>query len=57
MPAVGLAVATLVMLVVVIATGRALQAGLAPWPGIGIAVLAVIAEPDPQGLCSPGRIP
>jgi hypothetical protein len=41
--AVGLAAATLVVFVVVIAMGGALQAGLAPWPGIGVAVLAVAA--------------
>ena len=43
MLAVGLAAATLVVFVVVIAMGGALQAGLAPWPGIGIVVLAVAA--------------
>ena len=43
MLAVGLAAATLVVFVVVIAMGGALQAGLAPWPGIAIAVLAVAA--------------
>jgi hypothetical protein len=43
MLAVGLAAATLVVFVVVIAMGGALQAGLAPWPGIGVAVLAVAA--------------
>jgi hypothetical protein len=41
--AVGLAAATFVVLVVTIAMGGALQAGLAPWPGITIAVLAVTA--------------
>jgi hypothetical protein len=41
--ALGLATATLVVLVVVIAMGGALQAGLAPWPGIGVAVLAITA--------------
>ena len=43
MLAVGLAAATLVVFVVVIAMGGALQAGLAPWPGIGVAVLAIAA--------------
>jgi hypothetical protein len=43
MLAVGLAAATLVVFVVVIAMGGALQAGLAPWPGIAIAVLAIAA--------------
>jgi hypothetical protein len=41
MLAVGLAAATLVVLVVVIAMGGALQAGLAPWPGIAIVVMAI----------------
>lgn len=41
--AVVLAAATLVVFVVVIAMGGALQAGLAPWPGIGVAVLATTA--------------
>jgi hypothetical protein len=41
--AVGLATATLVVFVVVIAMGGALRAGLAPWPGIGVAVLAIAA--------------
>jgi hypothetical protein len=41
--AVGLAAATLAVFVVVIAMGGALQARLAPWPGIGVAVLAVAA--------------
>lgn len=41
--AIGLAAATLVVFVVVIALGGALQAGLAPWPGIAIAVLAIFA--------------
>jgi hypothetical protein len=48
MLAVGLATATLVVFVVVIAMGGALQAGLAPWPGIGIAVLAVAAFALPR---------
>ena len=43
MLAVGLAAATLVVFVVVIAMGGALRAGLAPWPGIVVAVLAVAA--------------
>lgn len=41
--AVGLAAATLVVFVIVIAMGGALQAGLAPWPGIAVAVMAVAA--------------
>ena len=41
--AVGLAAVTLVVFVVVIAMGGALQAGLAPWPGIAVVVLAVAA--------------
>ncbi|MGH8946229.1 MAG: hypothetical protein ACRDVL_08770 [Acidimicrobiia bacterium] len=41
--AVGLAAATLVVFVVVIAMGGALRAGLAAWPGIGVAVLAITA--------------
>ena len=43
MLAVILAAATLIVFVVVIAMGGALRAGLAPWPGIGIAVLAIAA--------------
>jgi hypothetical protein len=39
--AVGLAAATLVVFVVVIAMGGALRAGLAPWPGIAVAALAI----------------
>jgi hypothetical protein len=41
--AVGLAATTLVVFVGVIAMGGALQAGLAPWPGIAVAVLAISA--------------
>ena len=41
--AVGLAAVTLVVFVVVIAMGGALQDGLAPWPGIAVVVLAVAA--------------
>jgi hypothetical protein len=41
--AIGLAAATLVVFVVVIAMGGALRAGLAPWPGIGVVVLAIAA--------------
>jgi hypothetical protein len=41
MLAVGLAAATFVVFVVVLAMGGALHAGLAPWPGILVAVLAV----------------
>jgi hypothetical protein len=43
MLAVGLAATTLVVFVVVIAMGGALRAGLAPWPGIAVAVLAIAA--------------
>jgi hypothetical protein len=43
MLAAGLATATLVVFVVVIAMGGALRAGLAPWPGIAVAVLATAA--------------
>jgi hypothetical protein len=46
--AVGLAAATLVVFVVVIAMGGALRAGLAPWPGIGVAVLAIAAFSVPR---------
>jgi hypothetical protein len=46
--AIGLAAAALVVFVVVIAMGGALQAGLAPWPGIGVAVLAVTAFALPR---------
>lgn len=41
--AIGLAAAALVVFVVVIAMGGALRAGLAPWPGIGVAVLSIAA--------------
>jgi hypothetical protein len=41
--AVGLAAATLALLLAVIAAGGALRAGLAPWPGIGAVVMAVAA--------------
>jgi hypothetical protein len=43
MLAVGLAAATLVVIVVVLAMGAAVRAGLAPWPGIAVAVLAIAA--------------
>jgi hypothetical protein len=43
MLAVGLAAATLVVFIVDIAMGGALRAGLAPWPGIAVAVLATAA--------------
>ena len=43
MLAAGLAATTLVVFVVVIAMGGALRAGLAPWPGIAVAVLAIAA--------------
>src|SRR5918996_13736 len=66
MLAVVLAAATLVVFVVVIAMGGALRAGLAPWPGTGIAVLAGCSSSggwQPQtrheqrqgGLAIPGR--
>jgi hypothetical protein len=38
--AVGLAAATLVLFLAATASGGALRAGLAPWPGIGAIVLA-----------------
>src|SRR5688572_5395877 len=41
--ATGLAAATLVLFLAVIAMGGALRAGLAPWPGIGAIVMAVAA--------------
>jgi hypothetical protein len=41
--AVSLAVATLVLLLAVIALGGALRAGLAPWPGIAVVVMAMTA--------------
>jgi hypothetical protein len=41
--AIGLSAATLVVFVAVIGMGGALQAGLAPWPGIAVAVLAISA--------------
>jgi hypothetical protein len=41
--AVGLAAATLALFLAVIAAGGALRAGLAPWPGIGIVVMAAAA--------------
>lgn len=41
--AAGLAAATLVLLLAVIAAGGALRAGLAPWPGIGAIVMAAAA--------------
>ncbi|HJS69043.1 MAG TPA: hypothetical protein VJ730_06435 [Nitrososphaera sp.] len=41
--AAGLAAATLVLFLAVIAIGGALRAGLAPWPGIGAIVLAAVA--------------
>jgi hypothetical protein len=41
--AVALAAATLVVFVAVITMGGALRAGLAPWPGIAVAVLAIAA--------------
>ena len=55
--AIGLAAATLVVFVVVIAMGGALRAGLASWPGIGVAVLAIaaFAVPRPVQILSYGR--
>ena len=41
--AVSLAAATLVLFVAVIAIGGALRAGLAPWPGIAVVVMATAA--------------
>jgi hypothetical protein len=41
--AAGLAAATLVLFLAVIASGGALRAGLAPWPGIGAVVMAAAA--------------
>jgi hypothetical protein len=41
--AIGLAAATLVVFLAVTASGGALRAGLAPWPGIGAIVLATAA--------------
>lgn len=41
--AAGLAAATLVLFLVVIAVGGALRAALAPWPGIGAILLAAAA--------------
>jgi len=41
--AVGLATTGLALFLAVIAMGGALQAGLAPWPGIGLVVLATAA--------------
>jgi hypothetical protein len=41
--AVGLAAATLALFLVVIAVGGALRAGLAPWPGIAVVVMATAA--------------
>lgn len=41
--AVGLAAATLVLFLAVTASGGALQAGLAPWPGIGAVMMATAA--------------
>jgi hypothetical protein len=41
--AVSLAAATLVLLLAVIAVGGALRAGLAPWPGVAVVVMATAA--------------
>jgi hypothetical protein len=41
--AAGLAAATLVLFLAVIAVGGALQAGLAPWPGIGAILMEAAA--------------
>lgn len=43
MLAIGPAATTLVVFVVVLAMGGALRAGLAPWPDIAVAVLAMAA--------------
>lgn len=43
MLAVGLAAATLGLFLAVIAMGGALRAGLAPWPGIAVVVMATAA--------------
>jgi hypothetical protein len=48
MRAIGLAAATLVVFVATIANGGALQAGLAPWPGIAIVVMAIAAFALPR---------
>ena len=48
MRAVRLAAAALVVFIVVIGMGGALQAGLAPWPGIAIVVMAIAAFPLPR---------
>jgi hypothetical protein len=42
--AVSLAAATLAVLLVTIAMGGALRAGLAPWPGIAMVVMAAAAD-------------
>jgi hypothetical protein len=42
--AVALAAATLVLFLAVIAAGGALRAGLAPWPGIAVVVMATAAS-------------
>jgi hypothetical protein len=39
----GLSAATLVLFLAVTASGGALQTGLAPWPGIGVIVMAAAA--------------
>jgi hypothetical protein len=41
--AVSLAAATLALLLAVIAVGGALRAGLAPWPGVAVVVMATAA--------------
>ncbi|MGI0019595.1 MAG: hypothetical protein ACREAY_03905 [Nitrososphaera sp.] len=41
--AVGLAAATLALFLTVTASGGALRTGLAPWPGIGAIVMAMVA--------------
>ena len=41
--AVALAAATLVLFLAVIAMGGALSAGLAPWPGVAVVVMAIAA--------------
>jgi hypothetical protein len=48
MLAVGLAAATLVVFIVDVALGGALRSGLAPWPGIAVAVLSLAAFTVPR---------
>jgi hypothetical protein len=46
--AVGLAATTFAVFIATIAMGGALQAGLAPWPGIGVAVMSIGAFAVPR---------